>query len=94
MEFSKQKDRNDVKAAGSHLQTFPALKGIRIKADLNRDERDEYKRLYDLKDKLMEENPEKTVIIDKGVLTLDGEEVDRYKTPKTFFKSRIKRTNF
>ena len=36
VEFSKQKDRIDVKAAGPHLQTFPALKGSCAKGYTNK----------------------------------------------------------
>ena len=81
VEFSNHSDRNIVKARGSQLQSIEELSGIRIKADLTKDERTEYKRLYDFRDQLSRENPRKIAIVDKGVLKLDGQEVDRYKTP-------------
>ena len=84
VEFSKQSDRNAVKAGGSQLQGIPDLKGIRIKADLTKDERAEYKRLYDLRDELTKNYPGKVAIVDRGVLKLDGQEVDKYKTPTVF----------
>ena len=83
VEFWKQSDRNAVKAGGSTLQSIPELRGIRIKADLTKSERTEYKRLYDLKDQLSRDNPGKLVVVDKGILKIDGQEVDKYKTPST-----------
>ena len=85
VEFSKQSDRNAVKAGGSKLQGIPELKDVRIKADLTKDERAEYKRLYDLRDELAKNNPGKVAIVDRGVLKLDGKEVDKYKTPSSGF---------
>ncbi len=85
VEFSKQSDRNAVKAGGSQLQGIPELKDIRIKADLTKDERAEYKRLYDLRDELTKNNPGKVAIVDRGVLKLDGQEVDKYKSPNSGF---------
>ena len=85
IEFKNQDDRNKVKTAGTNLKDIPALKHIRIKADLTKAERDEYKRLYDLKDKLCEDYPTATVVIEKGTVKLNGEVVDKYKTPTTIF---------
>ena len=85
VEFSTQLDRNSVKSAGSQLNGIPELRGIRIKADLTKDERMEYKRLYDLRDQLARDNLGKIVIVDKGVVKLDGQEIDRYKTPSSGF---------
>ena len=81
VEFSKRSDRNAVKARGSQLQSIAELKDIRIKADLTKDERTEYKRLYDLRDSLSREYPGKTATVDKGVVKLDGQEIDKYRTP-------------
>ena len=80
VEFSKHSDRNAVKASGSQLQSIQELKDIRIKADLTKDERTEYKRLYDLRDQLSREHPGKIAIVDKGVVKLDGQEIDKYRT--------------
>ena len=85
VEFQKQSDRNTVRAASHLLGNFPHLKDIRIKADLNKAEREEYKRLYDMKDQLIAENPTKKIEIDKGVLRMDGKEVDKYKPPSSVF---------
>ena len=85
VEFSTQLDRNAVKAAGAQLNGIPELRGIRIKADLTKDERMEYKRIYDLRDQLARDNPGKTAIVDKGAVKLDGQEIDRYKTPNSGF---------
>ena len=56
-----------------------------MKADLNKAERDEYKRIYDLRDKLRTENPHATVEITKGVVIMNESEVDKFKTPTTDF---------
>ena len=85
VEFSTQLDRNAVKAEGSRLHQIPELRNVRIKADLTKDERTEYRRLYDLRDQLTRDNPDKTAIVDKGVVRLDGHEIDRYKTPSSSF---------
>ena len=81
VEFSNRSDRNAVKARGSQLQSIAELKDIRIKADLTKDERKEYKRLYDLRDQLSREYPGKTATVDKGVVKLDGQQIDEYRTP-------------
>ena len=83
VEFSTQLDRNAVKAGGSLLHQIHELRGIRIKADLTKDERTEYRRLYDLRDQLARGNPGKTAIVEKGAVKLDGHEIDRYKTPSS-----------
>ena len=85
VEFSKHSDRNAVKAGEAKLESIPELQGIRIKADLKKDERAEYKRLYDFRDQLLRENPSRLAMVDKGVLKLDGQEIDRYKTPSLVF---------
>ena len=64
VEFLRQRERNEVKAAAHRLKDIPHLEKIRIKADQTKDERDEYKRIYDLRDKLAKENPEKTVVVE------------------------------
>ena len=56
-----------------------------MKADLNKAERDEYKRIYDLRDKLRGENSDATVEVTKGAVIMNGSEVDRFKTPTTDF---------
>ena len=74
-----------MKAGGEKLKSIPELQGIRIKADLKKDERAEYKRLYVFRDQLSRENPSRLAMVDKGVLKLDGQEIDRYKTPSLVF---------
>ena len=78
IEFQKQSDRNKVRAAAHLLTNFPHLKNLRIKADLNKAEREEYKRLYEVKDKLAADNPNADVIIEKGLLKMDGVQVDKF----------------
>ena len=38
-----------------------------------------------MKDQLIAENPTKKVEIDKGVLKMDGKEVDKFKPPSSVF---------
>ena len=77
--------RNEFKAAGSKLNNIEHLKHIRVKADLTKEERNEYKRIYDLRDKLIQENPTATVVVDKGVVIMNGSQIDKYKNPTLDF---------
>ena len=85
VELKTQAMRNELKYAGPKLNSIEHLKNIRIKADLNKAERTEYKRIYDLKDKLQLENPNDTVQVNKGVLTLNGTQIDKFKNPSMDF---------
>ena len=85
VEFLKQHQRNKVKLAAPKLKEIPYLKDIRIKADLTKEERDEYKRIYDLRDQLEIDNPGKEVTVDKGSVIMDGNVMDKFKTPTTDF---------
>ena len=85
VEFLRQGERNKVKSAANKLKDIPHLKNIRIKADLTKSERDEYKRIFDLKDTLAKENPNKIVVIEKGTVKMDGIVVDKYKAPTMDF---------
>ena len=78
VEFQKQSDRNKVRSASHLLKNVPHLKNIRIKADLNKQERDEYKRLYEVKDKLAVDNPNATIVVEKGLLKMNGIQVDKF----------------
>ena len=81
----KQSDGNEVKAAGHLLNGIPELKHIRIKANFTKAERDEYQRIYELIDKLKEDNPGETVVFEKGMVKLNDTVVDKYKTPTKNF---------
>ena len=85
VEFPDQHSRNAVRSAASQLNSIASLKEIRIKADLNKAERDEYKRIYDLRDKLRTENPDATVEVTKGSVIMNGSEIDKFKSPTTDF---------
>ena len=61
-----------------------------FKPDKTAKEREEYQRLLTKKNELLEAHPaeegqESRVVLKKGVLTVDGVEKDRYKTPQTIF---------
>ena len=85
VELPNQDMRNEFKSAGSKLNDIEHLKNIRVKADLSKEERNEYKRIYDLRDKLSEENPTATVVVTKGVVLMNGTEIDKYKNPTLDF---------
>lgn len=85
VEFQKQNDRNKVRSGAHLLNNFQHLKNLRIKADLSKAERDEYKRLYGVKDKLVAENPLATIVVEKGLLKMDGVQVDKYSVKNAVF---------
>ena len=63
---------------------------IFFKPDKTLKEREEYQRLLKRKNELIashptEEGGENRVVLQKGVLTVDGVVTDRYKTPQTIF---------
>ena len=79
----------------SSLSTVSAeemLKDIRgeniyVKPDKTKGEQEEFQRIGKRKDALLAEydNDNERVILDKGVLFVDGVEVDRYKSVQTLF---------
>ena len=85
VEFLNQNDRNAVRAASSQLSNFEHLKNIRIKADLTKEERDEYKRLYASKDTLAANHPNEDVRVDKGKLYVGNNVVDQINTATKIF---------
>ena len=63
---------------------------IFIKPDKSKKEREEFQRLLKKKEELMIKHPTEEggierVVLKKGVLTVDGAEVDKYNTPQTIF---------
>ena len=63
---------------------------IYIKNDKTKAEREEFQRLGKRKDDIAKQYPKADeqpdrVILERGVLKLDGVEVDRYKSPQTLF---------
>ena len=87
IEFLNQAERNAVRKAGEILSSLDELKHLRLKADLTKEERDEYKRLYAAKDAMVEAHPEEraTIRIDKGKLMVGEREVDRIKHSTKLF---------
>ena len=85
VEFLNQSDRNAVRTASAQLSGIEALKHIRIKADLTKEEREEYKRLYASKDTLAASHPDENVRVDKGKLYVGDNVVDQINTTTKIF---------
>ena len=69
---------------------MPLARKIYVKADKSKAEMEEYKRLGKKKDDLIKSYPSvdgnpPRVELKKGVLKIDGMEVDRYNSPQTLF---------
>ena len=86
IEFKDQRDRNSVRKDANKLNGIEPLKHLRFKADLTKEERDEYKRLYEQKDTLQEANPTENVRVDKGKLYIGDNEVDHIKVSSKVFQ--------
>ena len=85
VEFNSQKDRNVVKNSAIELNKIDSMKYIRIKADLSYEDRNEYKRLYQKRDVLIKENPDKEIMVDKGKLFMDRVVIDEFKSIHSIF---------
>ena len=85
VEFNSQNDRNDVRNNATSLNEIESLKHIRIKADLSYADRNEYKRLYQKRDLLINENPGKDTKVDKGKLLMDNVVIDEFKSVHSLF---------
>ena len=85
VEFANQTDRNSVRNASERLSRIEELKHIRMKADLTKEEREEYKRLYASKDALAASHPGENVRVDRGKLYVGENMVDQLKTSSTIF---------
>ena len=68
------------------MNQLDELKHLRFKADLTKEERDQYTRLYIAKDALLEAHPGENVRVDKGKLFVGEREVDRIKTSTKLFQ--------
>ena len=77
LEFKNFNDRNKVKKASEQLKLNEDTKGLRIKADCSKKERDEYTRLYSIKKNILDEDPEKVVEIKNGKLYVNDEIMDQ-----------------
>ena len=65
-----------------------------MKPDKSKKEAEEFKRIGNRKDELLKQHPtvdpaNPIVKLEKGVLTVNGKEVDRYKPVQSLFKCRI-----
>ena len=77
LDFRSTSDRNQVKVKSKELKEREDTKMFYLKADLTKKTRDEYKRLHGIKQKLIEENPEKAIKIEYGKLYVDEVLVDQ-----------------
>ena len=80
IEFSCFKDRNYVKKNSAKLKDRDDTKTLFLKADSTKKQREEYKRLYDLKKQNEQEDPQKAVRIDYGKLYVDDTIIDQVAT--------------
>ena len=77
LDFANADERNQVKKKSSALKENKDTKSFYLKADLTKKTREEYKRLYDTKKKILDETPNKSVKIDYGKLYVDEVVVDQ-----------------
>ena len=84
VEFKNQSERNDIKNASSLLNNIEELKTIRIKADLTKEERNEYTRFFKAKEEI-EKDENAVVEVNKGKLIVNGNVVDQVNFNKSLF---------
>jgi hypothetical protein len=84
IEFSNAKDRNAVKKESAKLKDREDTKLFFFKADSTKQMREQYKRLYDAKKKIEEDDPHKDVKIEKGKLIVDEHVIDQICTDNDF----------
>ena len=77
--------RKEIKDNCSILKTIETLKHLYIKADLSKKDREEYSRLFKLKEKLEKDNPSKSITYNKGKIYMENEVVDEFKTSSKIF---------
>ena len=85
LEFINSSDRNKVKNESMKLKENEDTKLFYIKADKTKKEREEYKRLYKIKEQLEKDSDGKTVEIKYGKLYVDGIVVDKIETENDNF---------
>ena len=86
VKFTSSKPASDVLKAGKELKNLEG-ENIYVKPDKTKGEQDEFKRIGNRKTELLAEYSDDTerVKLSKGVLYVDGIEVDRYKSVQTLF---------
>ena len=85
MQFIDIESRKTVKEKSSNLNGIEELKHIRIKADLTKQDREEYSRLFKLKENLEKDNPGKNVRYERGKIYLEEEVIDEFKSSSKKF---------
>ena len=85
VELNNQTERNDVKNMSTHLNENEETKIVRIKADLSKQEREEYSRFFKEKERIESEDSNATVEINKGKLIVNGRVVDQLKFNSSLF---------
>ena len=79
IEFNWWSERNRVKQAGEKLKEHPEAKKYYFKADVSKHERDEFKRLVKLKERIEKDDPQKKVEIKYGKLFVNETQIDKIK---------------
>ena len=74
-----------MKEKSSDLNYIDSLKHLRIKADLTKQDREEYGRLFKFKEDLEKNNPGKLVTYDKAKVYLENKMVDQFKSSSKLF---------
>ena len=85
VEFKDQLERNEVKKAARLLNENELTRGIRIKADLSKKEREEYTRLYKLKENMVSQDSNCGAEVVKGKLVVNGNVIDQVKLHSSIF---------
>ena len=85
LEFGSADDRHSVKKNSHKLKENQDTKNFYMKADSTKKERDEYKRLYEVKKRLEEEDPGKAIKIEYGKLYVENTVVDQISTASSDF---------
>ena len=80
IEFNSWTDRNLVKKAGDNLKDHPETKYYFFKADVSKEDKEEYTRLYKVKEAITKDNPDSVVEIKYGKLFVDNVQVDKAKS--------------
>lgn len=85
IEFNSWSERNRVKKEGEKMKDNPETKYYFFKADLSKEEKEEYARLYRLKENITKENPASAVEVKYGKLFVNSVPVDKVKSVHSDF---------
>ena len=85
LELTDKESRIKVKEASKKLNNIAELKHLRMKADLPKRAREEYSRLFKLKETLEKDNPGQEIKYENGKIMVDNEIVDQFKSSSQIF---------